>query len=176
MLNTFSQLLPQGAERVMAAAGGVVGAALSFAFGSVGPLLWWLAIFMAADIVTGLVKAALRGEFKSSKLYIGMLKKAVMMAVVMLSHGLDVLFEPLIHFQIFQSVTICAYAAGEFGSIIENFERAGLGSAVPPVLRHLVMTLEERVESHANLELEKRGMKKTGKKPEEKTEEEELRK
>ena len=39
MLNTLAQLIPQGAERVMSAAGGVLGGALSFAFGDVAPLM-----------------------------------------------------------------------------------------------------------------------------------------
>lgn len=51
-----------------------------------------------------------------------------------------------------------AYAAGEFGSIIETLERGGLGGAVPPVLRRLVKTLNERIEAHAEEELAKRGL------------------
>lgn len=77
---------------------------------------------------------------------------------LILAHGLDEVFAPVIHFQIFQSITICAYAAGEFGSIIETLERGGLGGAVPPVLRRLVKTLNERIEARAEEELSKRGL------------------
>ena len=160
MINTLSQFLPQGAEKVMISAGGILGGALSFAFGDIGPLLIWLAIFIVADIVTGWMQARVHDTWKSSRLFIGILKKAVMMSIVALAHGLDMIFEPVLGFCIFQSITICAYAAGEFGSIIENLERAGLGGAVPPVLRRLISTLEERVEAHANIELEKKGLKK----------------
>ena len=60
-----------------------------------------------------------------------------------------------------QSITICAYCAGEFGSVIENLERGGLGDAVPPVLRRLVKTLDERVQEHAAQKaLKKEGDKK----------------
>ena len=76
-----------------------------------------------------------------------------MFLVVALAHGLDEVFEPLIGICIFQSITICAYAAGEFGSIIENLERGGLGSVVPPVLRRIVATLEERIEAQADAKL-----------------------
>lgn len=158
MVSTLSQVLPSQAEKIMLTAGGVVGGALSFAFGDIGPLIIWLGIFFASDLVTGIVAAVRRGEFRSSRLALGMAKKGLMFAVVALAHGLDVLFEPLIGIQIFQSITICAYAAGEFGSVIENLERGGFGSVVPPVLRRLVSTLEERVEAHADLELEKKGM------------------
>lgn len=160
MINTISQLIPSQAEKVMLSAGGVIGGALSFAFGDIGPLITWLAIFLTADLVSGIVAAVKRGEFKSSRLAAGMTKKGLMFSIVALAHGLDVLFSPLIGIQIFQSITICAYAAGEFGSVIENLERGGFGGVVPPVLRRLVATLEERVEAHADIELSKKGMKK----------------
>ena len=100
----------------------------------------------------------LQGQWSSHKNFLGILKKALMFAIVALAHGLDEVFAPVIHFQIFQSITICAYAAGEFGSIIETLERGGLGGAVPPVLRRLVKTLNERIEAHAEEELAKRGL------------------
>lgn len=158
MLNSLSQLLPSGAEKALIAVGGSLGGALSFAFGNVGPLLVWLAIFIVADIATGWMAARARNEWRSSRLFMGILKKVVMLSIVALAHGLDVIFSPMIGISIFQSITICAYACGEFGSVIENLERAGLGGAVPPVLRRVISTLEDRVEAHADLELSRRGM------------------
>lgn len=142
----------------MLTAGGVLGGALSFAFGDVGPLLWWLVIFTVTDFFLGAGIAVLQGQWSSHKNFLGILKKALMFTIVALAHGLDEVFAPVIHFQIFQSITICAYAAGEFGSIIETLERGGLGDAVPPVLRRLVKTLNERIEAHAEEELAKRGL------------------
>ena len=81
----------------MLTAGGVVGGALSFAFGDIGPLIIWLGIFFASDLVTGIVAAVRRGEFRSARLALGMAKKGLMFAVVALAHGLDVLFLSLIH-------------------------------------------------------------------------------
>lgn len=81
-----------------------------------------------------------------------------MFFIVALSHGLDEVFQPLIHFQIFQSITICAYCAGEFGSLIETLERGGFGSVVPPVLRRIVQTVNERLEEKADAELSAKGL------------------
>lgn len=162
MLSSFTELLPAGAEKVFIALGGVVGGMLSFAFGSVGPLLIWLTVFIVADIVTGWLAARAQHSWRSSRLFLGMLKKAVMFAIVALSHGLDQLYAPLIGVSFFQSITICAYAAGEFGSIIENLEKAGLGGAVPPVLRSLIRSLENRVEGKADAVLASHGLKDEG--------------
>lgn len=142
----------------MMTAGGVLGGALSFAFGDVGPLLWWLVIFTTADFFLGTGVALLQGKWSSHKNYLGVLKKALMFAIVALAHGLDEVFAPVIHFQIFQSITICAYAAGEFGSIVENIERAGFGGALPPVLKKLFLTLEKRLENAVESKLDQIGL------------------
>lgn len=160
MLNSMAQLLPTGAEKVMLTAGGIVGGALSFAFGDIGPLLIWLIIFIVADFATGTWAAVSRNEWKSKRNAIGIVKKITMLCIVALAHGLDEVFHTVLGFYIFQSITICAYAAGEFGSIIENLEKGGLGGAVPPVLRRLVKSLNERIESQAEMRLEQKGLKK----------------
>lgn len=158
MINTLQTLLPQGAERAFAYIGGVVGSLASFAFGDVGPLLTWLVIFCVADFFLGSAIALYLGEWSSHKNYMGILKKALMFLIVALAHGLDIVFEPLIHFQIFESITICAYAAGEFGSLIENLEYGGFGGVVPPVLRRVIRTLNERLEEKADVTLASRGL------------------
>lgn len=160
MINTISQLIPSQAEKVMLSAGGVIGGAMSFAFGDVGPLLKWLTVFIVADFGTGTWAAISHGQWSSKRNFLGIVKKIVMLCIVALAHGLDEVFYPLMGFYIFQSITICAYAAGEFGSIIENLEKGGLGGAVPPVLRRLVKTLSERIEAHADMKLEQKGFKK----------------
>lgn len=159
MMTTLSQLLPSGAEKVMLTAGGIVGGAMSFAFGDIGPLLKWLTVFIVGDFATGTWAAVSHGEWSSRRNFLGIVKKIVMLSIVALAQGLDEVFHPLLGFYIFQSITICAYAAGEFGSIIENLEKGGLGGAVPPVLRRLVKTLNERIEAHANMRREEKGFK-----------------
>ena len=54
MVNSLSAWLGAGTERVLMTVGGAVGAAFSFAFGDVAPLMLWLAIFVTADMVTGM--------------------------------------------------------------------------------------------------------------------------
>ncbi len=158
MINTLATLLPQGGERALLAIGATVGWAFSFAFGDVGPLLMWLTIFTVTDFLLGTAVAIKLGQWSSHKNFVGVLKKALMFFIVALSHGLDEVFQPLIHFQIFQSITICAYCAGEFGSLIETLERGGFGSVVPPVLRRIVQTVNERLEEKADAELSAKGL------------------
>lgn len=157
MVNTLASLLPQGAERTLAYMGGVIGGALSFAFGDVGPLLIWLTIFTVSDFLLGSAVAIKMGEWSSHKNFMGVMKKALMFGIVALSHGLDEVFSPLLHFQIFQSITITAYCAGEFGSLIETLERGGFGEVVPPVLRRIVRTLNDRLDEKAEEALKKKG-------------------
>lgn len=137
----------------MMTAGGVIGGIFSWAFGDVGPLLVWLVVFAVADFFVGTYAALRNGLWSSRENFKGVAKKMAMFLLVALAHGLDQIFEPLIKFQIFQSITICAYAAGEFGSIIENLESAGLGGAVPPVLRNLIHSLNEHIEKHAETKI-----------------------
>lgn len=135
----------------MLAAGGTLGAAFSFAFGeNVSPLLWWLLIFVVSDFATGMYAAWATSSWSSRRVFVGVIKKVTIFGIVALAHGLDAVISPMLGIAFVQSITICAYAAGEFGSIIENLERGGLGGAVPPVLRRLVKTLDERVEAHAD--------------------------
>lgn len=147
---------------MLLAIGGAVGGAFSFAFGNVGPLLIWLLIFTVSDFLLGTGIAIKRGEWSSHKNYMGVLKKFLMFMIVALSHGLDEVFQPLIHIQIFQSITICAYCAGEFGSLIETLERGGFGSVIPPVLRRIVKTVNERLDEKVDYELESRGLTHSG--------------
>ena len=80
----------------MMTAGGVLGGALSFAFGGVGPLLWWLVIFTVTDFFLGTGVAVLQGKWSSHKNFLGVLKKSLMFAIVALAHGLDEVFAPVI--------------------------------------------------------------------------------
>ena len=144
-LSTYFSSL--GLERSVAAIGSVFGACWSFAFAeAIWPLVWWLAIFIVVDFVTGWHAATRTGEFKSKRLRAGVLGKVLTVSVCGLSHGLDVLFEPVIGIAIFQSMVICMYGLGEFASIIENLERAGYGKAIPPLLRRLIGAVHHRLE------------------------------
>lgn len=136
-----------GFDRSIASIGSMIGLAWGFAFSeAIAPLVWWLAIFVVIDFVTGWMAASSTGSFKSSIMRAGILRKFVIISVCGLSHGLDVLFEPVLGIRIFQSMIICMYGLGEFASILENLERAGYGSSIPPILRRLIGALNHKLE------------------------------
>lgn len=140
----FSSL---GLDRSITAIGSLAGAVWGFAFAeAIWPLVWWLAIFICIDFVTGWYAAAKTGDFESSILRDGVPRKVLIIAVCGLSHGLDVLFEPVIGVSIFQSMVICMYGLSEFASILENLEKAGYGKSIPPILRRLIGALNHRLE------------------------------
>ena len=144
-LSDLAVLLPSGFERALMVIGGSMGGFLSFAFGDAGPLLIWLVIFVVIDFATGTVAAVLTGAWTSKRNMLGVLKKILAFCIVALAHGLDVAFCELLPFQIIESITICAYMAGEFGSIIENLDKMGL-RVVPPVVRKLIDALNAKLD------------------------------
>ena len=100
----FSSL---GLDRSITAIGSLAGAVWGFAFTeAIWPLVWWLAIFVVIDFFTGWVAASKTGDFDSGVLRDGVLRKVLIIAVCGLSHGLDVLFEPVIGVSIFQTMVI----------------------------------------------------------------------
>lgn len=143
MVNSFLNALPQGADRVLMTIGGAIGAAFSFAFGDVKPLLVWLCVFVTIDMLLGMFAALRNDVWCGRKIFWGTVRKVLMFSIVALAHGLDETLHSLINFQFVQSVVIVAYTAGEFGSIIKNLERAGLGGVVPPVLRYILYAINQ---------------------------------
>ena len=70
MVNTVSQWLGAGTERVLMTVGGAVGAAFSFAFGDVTPpLMLWLAIFVTADMIKGMLCAIRTSSWSGKALF-----------------------------------------------------------------------------------------------------------
>lgn len=152
MINTISNLFPHSVDRVMMVFGGTVGAMFSFAFGDIGPLLIWLAVFVVLDYITGILSALRNNKWSSRALFYGTIRKVIIFAMVALAHGLDVALHNIIHIDFVQSIVLVAYIAGEFGSIIENLEKCGLGHVVPPVFKHVLdainLYLDRQVDKH----------------------------
>lgn len=151
MVDFFNAIVPSGVEKILMTAGGVLGAMLSFAFGDIEPLLIWLVIFVSVDFFTGTYSAIVNREWTSRKNFVGVFKKVFIFVIVALAHGVDTVFQQYFGLTIVQPMTICAYATGEFGSIIENLRRAGLGTCVPRVLRRLIIVLNEKIEEKVNM-------------------------
>ena len=142
-------LLPVGAEAAWIKIGAVLGVIWGATLESVTPLVYWYLAFMAADLLTGIWAACRTGTFSSKRLSFGMAKKGLAFFIITLAHGIDVSF---------WFVTLCAYACGEFGSIVENIERAGFGDALPPVLKKLFLSLEKRLENAVDSKLDQIGL------------------
>lgn len=144
-LSDLAVVLPSGFERVLMLVGGSMGGIFTFLYGDAGPLMVWLVVFVILDFLSGTLAAVLSGTWTSKRNMLGVLKKILAFCIVALAHGLDVAFSELLPFQIIESITICAYAAGEFGSIIENLDKMGL-RVVPPVVRKLIDALNAKLE------------------------------
>lgn len=139
--------------------GGWIGLIWSATLQSVAPLAWWFAIFVLTDLITGVWAGVKTTGFSSKALYAGMFKKGIAFAIIILAHGLDVSFWYVLkNLPVFQSVVLCAYCCGEFGSIVENIERAGYGDALPPALRKIFLTLEKRLENAVDSKLDSIGL------------------
>ena len=144
-LSDLAVVLPSGFERVLMLVGGSMGGVFTFLYGDAGPLMVWLVVFVILDFLSGTLAAVLSGTWTSKRNMLGVLKKILAFCIVALAHGLDVAFSELLPFQIIESITICAYAAGEFGSIIENLDKMGL-RVVPPVVRKLIDALNAKLD------------------------------
>lgn len=152
-------LLPKTVEGALTILGGWIGLILSATLQSVAPLAWWFAIFVLTDLITGVWAGVKTTGFSSKALYAGMFKKGIAFAIIILAHGLDVSFWYVLkNLPVFQSVVLCAYCCGEFGSIVENIERAGYGDALPPALRKIFLTLEKRLENAVDSKLDSIGL------------------
>ena len=152
-------LLPKTVEGALTILGGWIGLIWSATLQSVAPLAWWFAIFVLTDLITGVWAGVKTTGFSSKALYAGMFKKGIAFAIIILAHGLDVSFWYVLkNLPVFQSVVLCAYCCGEFGSIVENIERAGYGDALPPTLRKLFLSLEDRLANAVDKELDSVGL------------------
>lgn len=129
----MSDFLPMGSEKLVVAAVGTISGALTFFFGiDTKPLIIWLAIFAAADLVTGMAAALIRHDYESKVAALGLLKKGLMFVVIGFAHGLDQQFAyTLDYLAVFQGIVIAAYGFNEVISIIENLDRMGLGGGHP---------------------------------------------
>ena len=157
----LSAVLPTGFERAWMLVGGSMGGVFTFLYGDAGPLMVWLVVFVILDFVTGTLAAVLTGTWTSKRNMLGVLKKILAFCIVALAHGLDVAFNELLPFQLIESITICAYMAGEFGSIIENLDKMGL-RVVPPVVRKLIDALNAKLDKTVDKVAES-DIKETGK-------------
>lgn len=145
--NVLADILPSQIDRLWMIIGAWFGAAYSYCFSSFNPLIYPLLVFLIADFLSGTVAALITGEWKSSKNFIGVVKKSLMLFVVILAQAADIAFSVTFgNVPIIQNIVICMFIAGEFGSVIENIDRAGLGDIIPSGVRGIVNFLQEWAE------------------------------
>lgn len=99
------------------------GTALTFLIGGWAVSLTVLCVFMAIDIITGVMKGAINGGLRSSIGYKGMLKKSAIFLVIILAHMLDLMVGGL---PVFRTMATYFYIGNEGLSILENLGKMGV--------------------------------------------------
>lgn len=138
----FSYFIPTFSERILIPIGGAIGACWAFLFGEISDAFYWLCAFMCIDYATGIWKACLLRNFSSKQGFKGICKKALIVAVVVMCHGLD----KMIGTHFIETAGCFAFALNEFASVLENIEEAGYGSVIPDSIRRLLKIAREKEE------------------------------
>ena len=132
---------------VLAAVGGAI---VSF-FVNMPPLVWILIAVMSIDYITGLLCAAMgkskkteNGYIESSTAFLGLLKKALILLIVLLAALLDMAVSASagIEFSAVMGATCLWFIASEGFSILEN--AALMGIPVPKILLKLLEIMKEK--------------------------------
>ena len=103
-------------------------------------MIYALMALMAIDYITGTIAACKTGHWDSSTGFVGLSKKAVILAVVALFNTVDVAMNT----HTLRQMAICAYALNEAGSIVENIDRAGWGEHIPAFIRNALARLKAK--------------------------------
>jgi len=116
----------------------VMGATLSFIFGSWSTLFGILLTVVVLDYITGIISAWINGKLSSDHGRKGIIKKVYIFAIVAVGHMIDLLLgnEPFI-----RDVTTFFYITNELISILENTGRAGI--PLPKKLKKAIEILKE---------------------------------
>ncbi len=97
-------------------------------------LLTILVVFMFIDIATGIIRALIKKKLNSKIGYIGFLKKATIMLVIILANWLDILTTS--DMPVFKTLAIYFYIGMEGLSILENLNQIGV--PIPkPITKYL---------------------------------------
>ena len=134
--------IPTGAEQYLMAIGAAIGLFISIAVGGMDKMVYALIALMILDYSTGMIAAFKTGQWDSSTGFVGLAKKAVILAVVALCNTVDMAMDT----HALRQMAICAYALNEAGSIVENIDRAGWGEHIPAFIRNALARLQSRQE------------------------------
>ena len=140
--------VPTGAEQYLMAIGAAIGLGISIAVGGMDKMIYALIALMILDYATGIIAACRTGQWDSSTGFVGLAKKAVILAVVALCNTVDTAMDTLT----LRQMAICAYALNEAGSIVENIDRAGWGEHIPAFIRNALARLQSSTENKSEEE------------------------
>lgn len=143
IIDFILQLKPNGLEQFLLSVGALIGAVLSIALGGIDKMIYALIALCIIDYLTGTAAALKTGKWGSKEGFIGLLRKTVIFSVIALANLIDIAID--VH--LLRQMAICAYALNEAGSIIENIDRAGWGSIIPPILRKALAQINEKTEN-----------------------------
>lgn len=131
-------LVPTGAEQWLLGIGAAIGLGISIAVGGMDKMIYALIALMILDYASGIIAACRSGQWDSSTGFVGLAKKAVILAVVALCNTVDTAMDT----HTLRQMAICAYALNEAGSIVENIDRAGWGEHIPAFIRNALARLQ----------------------------------
>lgn len=140
--------VPTGAEQYLMAIGAAIGLGISIAVGGMDKMIYALIALMILDYATGIIAACRTGQWDSSTGFVGLAKKAVILAVVALCNTVDTAMDT----HTLRQMAICAYALNEAGSIVENIDRAGWGEHIPAFIRNALARLQSSTENKSEEE------------------------
>lgn len=141
-------LVPTGAEQWLLGIGAAIGLGISIAVGGMDKMIYALIALMILDYASGIIAACRTGKWDSSVGFVGLAKKAVILAVVALCNTVDTAMDA----HTLRQMAICAYALNEAGSIVENIDRAGWGEHIPAFIRNALARLQSSTEKKSEEE------------------------
>lgn len=131
-------MVPTGTEQWLLGIGAAIGLGISIAVGGMDKMIYALIALMILDYVSGIIAACRTSKWDSSVGFVGLAKKAVILAVVALCNTVDTAMDT----HTLRQMAICAYALNEAGSIVENIDRAGWGEHIPAFIRNALARLQ----------------------------------
>lgn len=140
--------VPTGAEQWLLGIGAAIGLGISIAVGGMDKMIYALIALMILDYASGIIAACRTGQWDSSTGFVGLAKKAVILAVVALCNTVDTAMDT----HTLRQMAICAYALNEAGSIVENIDRAGWGEHIPTFIRNALARLQSNTDKKSEEE------------------------
>lgn len=137
-------------EKILQALAAAAGAVVSF-FSGLPPLIWVLLAVMSLDYITGIITGIVgksqkteHGGLSSSTAFMGLMKKALILIVVLVAALVDraVTLGAGIEFAAVTGATCLWFIASEGLSIVEN--AATIGVKVPAVLLRVLEVMHDK--------------------------------